>query len=71
VTVPTPSAIAALLRVTPSQASATQPVARKPAHTARPDSAAPAWPKTTAGGTPSPVARCRLRPPRATQVRSM
>ena len=71
VTVQTPRAMAAVISTTPSQASGSQFVLTKPAQIASPVRAALAWPNTTAGGTPTPVARCRRRPPRATQVRSM
>jgi hypothetical protein len=71
VTVQTPRAMAAATSATPSQASGSQPVLRKPIQIASPVRAAVAWPNTTAGGTPTPVARCRRRPPRTTQVRSM
>jgi len=60
-----------VISATPSQASGSQPVRMKPSQTSSPVRAALAWPNTTVGGTPAPVARCRRRPPRATQVRSM
>ena len=71
VTVQTPRAMAAVISTTPSQASGSQFVLTKPAQITSPVRAALAWPNTTAGGTPTPVARCRRRPPRVTQVRSM
>jgi hypothetical protein len=66
-----PRAMAATISVTPSQPSGTQAVLMNASHTSRPVRAVPAWPNTTAGGTPIPVARCRRRPPRTIQVRSM
>jgi hypothetical protein len=63
--------MAAVISTTPSQASGSQFVWTKPAQITSPVRAALAWPNTTAGGTPTPVARCRRRPPRVTQVRSM
>ena len=71
VTVQTPRAMAVVISATPSQASGSQFVLTKPVQITSPARAALAWPNTTAGGTPTPVARCRRRPPRATQVRSM
>jgi hypothetical protein len=71
VTVQTPRAMAPVTTVTPNQASRSRPVPTKPSQTTSPVRAALAWPNTTAGGTPTPVARCRRRPPRFTQVRSM
>ena len=71
VTVQTPRPMAAVISTTPSQASGSQFVWTKPAQITSPVRAALAWPNTTAGGTPTPVARCRRRPPRVTQVRSM
>jgi hypothetical protein len=71
VTVQTPRAMVPITTVTPSQASRSRPVSTKPSQTTSPVRAALAWPNTTVGGTPTPVARCRRRPPRITQVRSM
>ena len=70
-TVQTPRAMVPAISVTPSHASGSQPVRMNPSQMSSPVRAALAWPNTTAGGTPTPVARCRRRPPRATQVRSM
>src|SRR6516225_1929156 len=71
VTVQTPRAMAPVTTVTPSQASRSSLVSMNPSQISNPVRAALAWPNTTAGGTPTPVARCRCRPPRVTQVRSM
>jgi len=71
VTVQTPRAMVPVTTVTPSQASRSRPVPTKPSQITSPVRAALAWPNTTAGGTPTPVARCRRRPPLITQVRSM
>src|SRR6266487_445879 len=70
-TVQTPRAMAPVITATPSQASRSEWVLTKPSQTSSPVRAALAWPNTTADGTPAPVARCRRRPPRVTQVRSM
>jgi hypothetical protein len=63
--------MAAAISATPSQASGSQPVFRKPIQITSPVRATLAWPKTSTGGTPTPVVRCRYKPPRLTQVRSM
>src|SRR5438045_3281025 len=63
--------MAAATTATPSQASRSERVLTKPSQISSPVRAALACPNTTAGGTPAPVARCRRRPPRVTQVRSM
>ncbi len=71
VTVLMPRAMAPVISVTPSQPSGPQPVLMNPSQITSPLRAMLACPNTTAGGTPSPVARCRRSPPRVTQVRSM
>ncbi len=71
VTVLMPRAMAPVISVTPSQPSGPQPVLMNPSQISSPVRAMLACPNTTAGGTPTPVARCRRSPPRVTQVRSM